>query len=99
MAATTKTEIRSETYERASAAWAANPYPNHYPKEAATMSTYTVTRVVTGHSYARNGNLDRPTERVRWEVRRDGRLIGTVSTRRKADDLVRLDEAEQKVAR
>lgn len=47
-------------------------------------------KVEVGSAYPRNGNLHNPTKRYRWEVRADGRLIGSASTLKAVKEIAAL---------
>lgn len=40
---------------------------------------FKIEKVIAGYAYAKNGNLHNPTPRVRYDIYRDGKLIGSDS--------------------
>jgi hypothetical protein len=37
---------------------------------------FEIRRVIVGYAYPKNGNVHKPTPRVRYDIYRDGKLIG-----------------------
>lgn len=56
--------------------------------KAECAAGFKVLRIVSSHAYARNGNAHNPTPNYRWEVFSQDRLIGTVSRRKAASELI-----------
>lgn len=56
-----------------------------------TLSGYHVEKVITGYGYARNGNNHNPTPHVRWDVRHNGRLIGSAGKRSHVVEIAHMD--------
>ena len=58
-----------------------------------TRNDYTVRRVLEGTRYPKSGNASNPTPEYRWDVYRDGKLVGTLGRLRHARLLI--EEFEQ----
>jgi hypothetical protein len=43
--------------------------------KAEKSAGYSLTKRVTGHCYARNGNVGNPTPKILWELWKDGQLV------------------------
>ena len=49
---------------------------------------FKIKKIIAGYAYAKNGNVQNPTPRVRYDIYRDNRLIGSDSKLKAAKQFI-----------